>query len=101
MDKYETITRRIMDKREAYMTSKNIESRNSAGRRGGWINGFEKFIHEEYKQEILQLLKENMTIVNENKRLKNINVSSDLIKLHSGDKKKKKKTQKRKRKRKL
>ena len=98
MDKYETIIGRIMDKREAYMTSKDIEFRNSSGRTGGWINGFEKFIHKEYKQEILQLLKETKTIVNEDKRLKNINVSSDLIKLHSGNKKKKKKTKKRKKK---
>ena len=83
MNNYETIIRRIMDKREAYMTSNNIASPHSAGRTGEWVNSFEKFIHKEYKQEIKKL-------INENKRLKKINVSSDLIRLHSGNKKKKK-----------
>ena len=72
-----------MDKRESYMTSKNIAFPNSTGRTGEWVNDFEKFIHKEYKQEIKNL-------INENKRLKRINVSSDLIRLHSGNKKKKK-----------
>ena len=52
MDSYETIMRRIMDKRESYMTSKNIAFPNSTGRTGEWVNDFEKFIHKEYKQEI-------------------------------------------------
>jgi hypothetical protein len=71
MDEYKSILTRVFKKREIYIKSNDMVD----------IHDFEKFIHREYKTEILKLING-----------KNIKSNSDLIKLNSGKKKKKKKT---------
>jgi len=69
MDEYNSILTRVIKKRERYIKSNYMVD----------IHDFEKFIHREYKTEILKLING-----------KNIKSNSDLIKLNSGKKKKKK-----------
>ena len=69
MDEYKSILTRVFKKRERYIKSNDMVD----------IHDFEKFIHREYKTEILKLING-----------KNIKSNSDLIKLNSGKKKKKK-----------
>ena len=70
MDEYNSILTRVIKKRERYIKSNYMVD----------IHDFEKFIHREYKTEILKLINENIKSKSR----------SDLIKLHSGKKKKKK-----------
>ena len=78
MDEYRSILMNILKKREKYIESNNMID----------LYDFEKFIHTEYKKEILKLIKKT--------KKSSGNDSSDLIKLSSGDKKKKKTSKKKK-----
>ena len=88
MDEYRSILMNILKKREKYIESNNMID----------LHDFEKFIHTEYKKEILKLIKEKTkkTSGNNSDLITLSSRNSDLIKLSSGKKQKKKTSKKKK-----